>query len=98
MATMGRGPTSETRIAIASGEEQPLEVALNQAEAHVARMTPSPATEHLKASLETFRRTLESWDGVPPSAAALRSLRERVAAVLQLAKTTAPTVRIRRFG
>jgi hypothetical protein len=98
MATMGRGPTSETRVAVASGEEQPLEVALSQAEAHVGRMTPSPATEHLKASLETFRRTLESWDGAPPSAADLRSLRERVAAVLQLAKTTAPTVRIRRFG
>ncbi len=98
MATMGRGPASETRIAVAAGEEEYIDLALGQAEAHVARMAPSPATDHLRASLDRFRRTVESWKGVPPSTAEVRRVREQVAAVLQLAKTTSPTVRIRRFG
>ena len=97
MEPKGRGPTSETRIAVA-GDQLSIEAALAQAEAHVGRMAPSPSTEHLKSSLQAFRRTFESWDSAAPTEAELRCLREQVTSVLQLAKTTSPTVRIRRLG
>ncbi len=98
MATKGRGPLSETRIAVATSEERDIELALNLAETHVARMTPSPSTEHLRASLAKFRRAVDAWKEAPPNAADVVRLRDQVASVLQLAKTTSPTVRIRRFG
>jgi hypothetical protein len=94
-----RVPTSETRIAIGGGDgNESIEHALSQAEAHVARMAPSPATEHLQSALESLRRTVDSWRATPAGGEEVARLRAQVTSVLQLARTTSPTMRVRRFG
>jgi hypothetical protein len=98
MDRSGVYPTlSETRLVAAPADDWArIDQALNQAEAHVARMQPAPATEHLKGVLASCHRTMEGWSAAPPTYEQLHALRERVEHVLQLARTTSPTVRIRR--
>jgi hypothetical protein len=99
MDSTRRVPESETRIAVAGGDEKDrIELALNQAEAHMSRMPPSQTKDAIAAALGSFRRALAAWDPWTGDAAELEYLRERVGAVLHLAKTTAPTVRVRRLG
>jgi hypothetical protein len=89
-------PSSTHLVAIPANDREGIEQALAQAEAHVTRMQPSPATQHLKRVLESCRRAIDGWSASPPTDEALRSLRERVQQTLQLARTTSPTVRLRR--
>jgi hypothetical protein len=97
MDRSGDHTPSETRLIVPRADDREgIEQALVQAEAHVTRMQPSPATQHLKRVLESCRRAIDGWDRSPPSEEALRSLRERVQQTLQLARTTSPTVRLRR--
>jgi hypothetical protein len=91
-------PVSETRIAAAGVADHHIVRALEQAESHVSRMTPSPSTEQLKSRLASFRRVLESWNETPPSPDEAEQLYTRVVTVLQLAKATSPTLRIRRIA
>jgi len=72
--------------------------ALAHAEAHVARMQPSPVTQHLKDVLESFRRTMDAWAVSSPTDEEVGALLEHVEQTLQLAKTTSPTVRMRRLA
>lgn len=94
----GRHPTSsETRLLAAPATDlERIEHGLAHAEVHVARMQPAPATQHLKRVLESCRRGMEGWRASPPTEAEVRALRERVEQALQLARTTSPTVRLRR--
>jgi len=87
--------TSETRIATPADERKRIEFALNQAESHVARMEPSPTTTRLKVALEIFRRSVDSWNTRPPTAEQLDLLREHVEEVLQLARSSSPTIKLR---
>jgi hypothetical protein len=98
MDRSGAYPTSsETRLlASPVGDWARIDQALNQAEAHAARMQPSPATEHLTGVLASFRRVMEGWSKAPPTDEQLQALRERVEQALRLARTTSPTLRIRR--
>jgi hypothetical protein len=73
-----------------------IERALILAESHVVRMPPSPVTQHLKDVLDSCCRTVNGWSASPPADEELRSFRERVERTLQLARTTSPTVRLRR--
>jgi hypothetical protein len=99
MDPKGRVPVSETRIAVAGGDAKDhIELALRQADEHMARMPASPTKDAIAAALASFRRALAAWDPYSSDVAELEYLRERVGAVLHLAKTTSPTVRIRRFG
>ena len=93
-----RHPTSsETRLlATPTGDRQRIEQALAHAESHVARMQASPATQELKRVLESCRRVLDGWSTSPPTDDQLRLLQERVDRTLQLARTTSPTLRLRR--
>jgi hypothetical protein len=94
-----RVPESETRIAVAGGDEKDrIERALDQADAHLTRMPPSPTRDAIAAALASLRRARAAWDPWTGDVAELEYLRERVGAVLHLAKTTSPTVRIRRLG
>jgi hypothetical protein len=70
--------------------------AIARAESHVARMSPSPTTDHLSALLNDFRRTLRGWEVSPPTDDEFLSVERRVVQVLQLASTTSPTIRLRR--
>jgi hypothetical protein len=90
--------SSETRIVVAGSDGQAIDTALEQAASHVARMAPCPSTERMAARLELLRATVRGWDATPPSEAELRAVREQVASVLQLAKASSPTVRIRRIA
>jgi hypothetical protein len=93
----GHSTSSETRLLTAPGpDRERIEQALAHAEVHVARMQPSPATQHLRRVLESCRRDMDGWKSSPPTEAELRALRERVEQALQLARTTSPTVRLRR--
>jgi hypothetical protein len=94
----GRHPTSsETRLLSAPAtDRERIEHGLAHAELHVARMQPSPATQHLKRVLESCRRAVDGWRASPPTEAEAHALRDRVEQALQLAKTTSPTVRFRR--
>ncbi len=87
---------SETRIATAEDDRARIEFALNQAESHLARTQSSPVTRRLKGQLERLRRTVDSWSARAPTREELDRLRERVREVLDLARTSSPTVRIRR--
>jgi|SRR5580700_3957967 hypothetical protein len=99
MDSSGDPTPSEMRlIAIPADDRERIEQALAQAEAHVARMHPSPATRHLEGTLESCRRMIDGWDVSPPTEDVLRALRERVQQTLHLARTTSPTVRLRRAG
>ena len=94
----GRFRGSETRIAVAGGDTQSIEIALEQAGTHVARMAPSLSTERLAAQLDRLRQIVHAWRESAPSQDELRTVREQVASMLQLAKTTSPTVRFRRIA
>jgi hypothetical protein len=91
-------PSEMRLIATPADDRERIEQALAQAEAHVTRMQPSPATRHLKGALESCRRVLDGWSASPPTEAVLRALRERVQQTLHIARTTSPTVRLRRAG
>jgi hypothetical protein len=87
---------SETRVATADDEKARIEFALNQAESHLARTQPSPMTRRLKGQLERFRTAVDSWSTRAPTREELDRLRERVREVLDVARTSSPTVRIKR--
>jgi hypothetical protein len=100
MDPRGRVPPSETRLAAARGDVDMdrIELALGQAEEHMSRMAPSQTKDAIAAALASFRRSLAGWDPWTGDPAELEYIRERVGAVLHLAKTTSPTVRVRRLG
>jgi hypothetical protein len=93
------GMTSETRIitALSANEEMTrIECTLGEIRYYLARMQPSATTERLKRSLEAFWRIVDSWNTHPPTGAQLSLIRDHVAAMLQEARRTAPTVKMRR--
>jgi hypothetical protein len=99
MAWSGKHPTSEIRLVAAPADDWArIELALAHAESHVARMQCSPATQHLKNVLESCRRTLAGWGASPPTGDELDALRDRVMQTLQVARTTSPTLRLRRLA
>src|SRR5580700_9705503 len=76
MAWSGNHPTSEIRLVAASADDRArIELALEHAESHVARMQCSP-----------------------PTGDELDALRDRVMQTLQVARTTSPTLRLRRLA
>lgn len=88
---------SGTRLAAFPADDRTrIEYALAHAESHVARMPPSPVTQHLKDVLEFCHRTVDGWTTSPPADEELRSVRERAERALQIASTSSPTVRVRR--
>jgi hypothetical protein len=87
-------PASGTRIATTESRKEAVEFALNRAESHVSRMRPSPAARCLKLSLQALRRTVNSWSIRVPTEEQLRFLGERVAELLELAESSAPTIRL----
>jgi len=95
-----RYPTeSGTRVVATPADDVGrIEQALAQAQGHVARMLPSPGTQQIQRLLQSFRFVMDGWSAAPPTEADVRALRERVELVLQLARTTSPTLRFRRAG
>lgn len=93
-----RCPVSETRIATVTRDDEFIARSLDQAEAHVGRMASSPVTEHLKAKLAAFRAVLDSWTALPPTPEQVQELRAQVTVALQFAKSTSPTLRLRRIA
>jgi len=100
MIRRGESPTSsETRIVAAVGDVTAgIKLSLAHAEAQVARMDPSPAARLLTLTIEAYRRTVDSWSARPPTDDQIQLMHERVGELLRLAKTTSPTVRMRRLG
>ncbi len=88
--------SSEARLIVDGDEQARIAFSLNQAESHVTRMPPSPTQRRLAAALEFFRRTVENWKDRAPEDEELELLREHLAEVLHLAKTSSPTVKLRR--
>jgi hypothetical protein len=80
----------------AKPSEARVERALKEAVQHLGRMETSPTTQRLKLSLEAFRRILTSWRAHPPTRAQLTLVEEHVAEILQRARESAPTEKIRR--
>jgi|HubBroStandDraft_2_1064218.scaffolds.fasta_scaffold1241505_1 hypothetical protein len=100
MTRGGEYPTpSETRVATTVGETMTgLQASLAEAEAHAERMEPSASTRLLRRTLESHSRTIDAWTARPPTDDQLRLMRERVEQVVHQAKTTSPTVRVRRIA
>jgi len=91
-------PRSETRLSGARVDKERIEQAVTHAESHVARMPPSPRTQHLKGVLDSLRRTLAGWSASPPTDEEAQALQDRVLQTLEVARTTSPTVRLRRLA
>ena len=77
-------------------EKARIAFALNQAESHLARTSPTPTTRRLSLAIEVYRRTLASWSTLPPQREKLDRMRDQVAEVLQQARKNAPTLRAAR--
>jgi hypothetical protein len=88
---------SETRVvATAFGDRARVELALKEAQSHLAGMAPSPTTMRLATALEILRRIVDSWSKCAPSQEELRLLREHVAEVRDLVmQDSTPTVRLK---
>jgi hypothetical protein len=89
---------SETRPVAGPVDKERIERAIADAESHVARMEPSPRTQHLRGALDSFRRTLAGWSASPPNGEELQVLRDRVLQTLEVARTTSPTLKLRRLA
>ncbi len=84
---------SVTRIISAREETARIERALEEVMQQLARSGPSVTTGHLEVSLAALGRIVDSWDTLPPTAAQVSLVRDRVAELLQQAKRSAPTVK-----
>jgi hypothetical protein len=76
----------------AAEEIRSIRFALDQADSHLARTAQSITRWRLKRTLELMRFTLDAWAGSPPAPERLAYFRERVTALLQLARRTSPTL------
>lgn len=73
-----------------------LEELLQHAQSYVARMPPTAGARELRTRLEQYRRTVESWAMRAPTDEQREALRDQVLVVLGIAKTSAPTMKLRR--
>jgi hypothetical protein len=80
-------------VAPAQDDRARIEHALAHAESNMARMQPSPVTQHVKDVIESFRRMMAGWSTSPPTDDELHVLREHLERMLLLARTTSATVR-----
>jgi hypothetical protein len=86
--------SSVQMVATTGAEKARIERALREAAMHVSRMPPTPSARDLQSKLESYRRTIESWDRRAPTTEDLRRLSASVEEVCALARMTSPTVRI----
>jgi hypothetical protein len=73
-----------------------VEKLLEDAQGYVARMPPTAGARELKTRLDQYRRTIESWAMRAPTDEQREALREQLLVVLGIAKTSAPTMKVRR--
>lgn len=86
-------PASATRIAAAVPDLIEFKSAVIYAQACLARMDPSPTTTRLTLAIDMLKRTMASWSTTPPTPEQRWLFREHMDEVIELARSSAPTVR-----
>jgi hypothetical protein len=81
---------SEAGVVVAGVERAHVEFILNEAELHLARMEPSATRRRLELAVEMFWSTVDSWGARPPTGEQLNLIRDHVAEVLHLARSSDP--------
>jgi hypothetical protein len=77
-------------------DEASVETLLEDARGYVARMPPTAGSRELKARLDQYRRVVDGWAMRTPTDEQRAALRDQLLAVLGIAKTSAPTMKLRR--
>jgi hypothetical protein len=77
-------------------DRESVEQALKDAESHVARMPSTPGTRELRARLDAYRRSMETWRHREPTTEQLEALDVGLAEITRIARTTSPTIKMRR--
>jgi hypothetical protein len=73
-----------------------IEFALNEVGSYLTRMEPSSTRETIERQLEIIRRKVRSWGAGSPTHEQARGVLEQIAELRSLARSTLPTVRLRR--